>query len=91
MSIFIEHPSLAGALGVLFLACYWASRRPAIVVAGLAWLAYSGYETAMRLRWLCTGECNIRVDLLLIYPLLLGISVVALAALVRWRGGRGAA
>jgi hypothetical protein len=84
MTLFIEHPALAAALGLLFLAGYWGSRRPAIAVAAFAWLAYSAYETAMRVRWLCTGECNIRVDLLLIYPLLLVISVVALVALVRW-------
>ena len=88
MSIFIEHPALAVALGLLFLAGYWISRRPANAVAGGAWLAYSGYEAAMRLRWLCTGECNIRVDLLLIYPLLLVISLVAVVALVRWRLAR---
>jgi len=38
----------------------------------------------MRLRWLCTGECNIRVDLLLIYPVLLVISGVAALGFVRW-------
>jgi hypothetical protein len=32
---------------------------------------YAAYETGMQQRWLCTGECNIRVDLLLIYPILL--------------------
>ena len=88
MSIFIEHPALAAVLGLLFLASCWASRRPATAVAAVAWLAYAAYEMAMRLRWLCSGECNIRVDLLLIYPLLLAISVVALVALVRWRLAR---
>jgi len=38
----------------------------------------------MRLRWLCTGECNIRVDLLLIYPVLLVISGVAALGFLRW-------
>jgi hypothetical protein len=88
MSIFIEHPALTVALGVPFLAGYWISRRPTNAVAAGAWLAYSGYEAAMRLRWLCTGECNIRVDLLLIYPILLVISLVAVVALVRWRLAR---
>jgi hypothetical protein len=31
------------------------------------------------MRVLCTGECNIRVDLLLIYPVLAVTSVVGLA------------
>ncbi len=88
MSLFIEYPVLAALLGALFLAGYLVSRRPSSAVTATAWFAYSAYETAMRLRWLCTGECNIRVDLLLIYPLLLGLSVVALIGFVRWRMAR---
>jgi ABC-type transport system involved in cytochrome c biogenesis permease subunit len=57
-------------------------------VAAVAWLAYSAYETGMRLRWLCSGECNIRLDLLAIYPLLLVLSLVALIALMRRRPRR---
>jgi len=38
-------------------------------------------------RWLCTGECNIRVDLLLIYPVIILVSipaaVVAISAMLR--------
>ena len=85
MSLFIEHPVLAALIGALFLAGYLVSRRPTSAVAAVAWLAYSAYETAMRLRWLCTGECNIRVDLLLIYPLLLGLSIAAVIAFARWQ------
>ena len=40
------------------------------VVAAL-WGAYGIYELLMKLRVLCSGECNIRIDLLAIYPLLL--------------------
>ena len=85
MSIFIEHPLLAAALGILFLAAFWVSRRPAVLVAAVAWLLYMPYEMAMHLRWLCTGECNIRIDLLLIYPVLLLLSLAAVVAAVRWR------
>jgi hypothetical protein len=36
----------------------------------------------MQQRWLCSGECNIRVDLLVIYPaLLIGLLVAALSLL----------
>jgi hypothetical protein len=31
----------------------------------------------MHQRWLCTGDCNIRLDLLLLYPVLLVTSIVA--------------
>ncbi len=83
MDLFIEHPALAAVIGGLFLAGYWVSRRPTGAVAAVAWLGYSAYETAMRHRWLCSGECNIRLDLLAIYPLLLVLSLVALIALAR--------
>jgi hypothetical protein len=51
----------------------------------VVWLLYAAYETGMQQRWLCSGECNIRVDLLLIYPLLLVASAVATVGLVRAR------
>lgn len=85
MSLFIEYPALPAIVGALFLAGYLVSRRPSSAVAAVAWIGYSAYEMAMRLRWLCTGECNIRVDLLLIYPALLVLSIVALIAFTRWK------
>ena len=54
-------------------------------VAAIAWLVYAVYETAMARRILCSGECNIRVDLLLIYPLLLALSLAAVVAAYRAR------
>jgi hypothetical protein len=80
---------MAALLGLLFLAAAWKSRRPIIAATALAWLSYAGYETAMRLRWLCSGECNIRVDLLVIYPVLLVMSIVALVTLIRGRRAPG--
>jgi hypothetical protein len=51
-------------------------------VVGIVWLLYALYETGMQQRWLCSGECNIRVDLLVIYPaLLIGLLVAALSLL----------
>jgi len=87
VSLLIAYPALALVPGLLFVVCYWLSRRPSNAIAALAWLLYAGYETAMRLRWLCTGECNIRVDLLLLYPVLAMLSVGAAVAFVRWRLG----
>ena len=85
MSLLIEHPALAALVGALFFVAYRASRQRVVGAAALAWLAYGGYEGAMQRRWLCSGECNIRVDLLMIYPVLLVLSVLALTQLVRWR------
>lgn len=67
----------------LFLWGYRRTRSRLCLLAALCWLVYLPYETAMYLRILCTGECNIRIDLLLIYPLLLLVSL--LAAWAAWR------
>ena len=84
LGVFIQWPWLAlvpvAAFGVL----YARSRASSALAAALAWLGYLLYESAMKLRWLCSGECNIRVDLLVLYPLLLLVSLIAL-----WRGLRG--
>jgi formate hydrogenlyase subunit 3/multisubunit Na+/H+ antiporter MnhD subunit len=85
MTIFIEYPLVAVALGVLLLGLGRRAHRRVAVGAGLAWLLYGLYEMGMKQRWLCTGECNIRVDLLLIYPVLLAGLVAALVSLLRAR------
>ena len=85
MAIFIQYPWLAVVIGVFLIGSGQRRGRRIAIVAGVLWLLYAAYETAMRLRWLCTGECNIRVDLLLIYPLLLVITVVAIISLLRTR------
>jgi formate hydrogenlyase subunit 3/multisubunit Na+/H+ antiporter MnhD subunit len=88
LSIFILHPWLAAAVGVLLVGLGRSRGRRTAIVVGVIWLLYAAYETAMRLRWLCSGECNIRVDLLLIYPLLLAITVVGIVSLLRARTDR---
>jgi hypothetical protein len=52
-------------------------------VAAGAWAFYAIYEEGMYLRLLCSGECNIRIDLLLLHPLLLVGTVWAIVVL--WR------
>ena len=90
MAILIDYPVLAGVIGLLLVGLgRWAGRRIVLGV-GLIWLLYAVYETGMQQRWLCSGECNIRVDLLLIYPLLLVAFAVAVVSLLRaGRGGKG--
>jgi hypothetical protein len=88
MAIFTQYPWMAAVIGLLLVGLGRSRGRRTAIVVGVIWLLYAAYETAMRLRWLCTGECNIRVDLLLIYPLLLAITVVGLVSLVRARPSR---
>ena len=83
MAIFIEYPVLAAAIGGVLLALGRRSHRRGAVGAGIAWLLYGLYEFGMKQRWLCSGECNIRIDLLVIYPLLLVGLVAAGVSLFR--------
>jgi hypothetical protein len=91
LGVFVAWPWLALLPAALFLALYRASRRKTVAAAGVIWLLYAVYEYAMQRRWLCSGECNIRVDLLLLYPFLVLISViagiVAVRAMMRKPGG----
>jgi hypothetical protein len=77
----------AGILGGLF----YSRRIPFIAVAAALWLAYGVYEYLMKTRVLCSGECNIRVDLLLILPVLYILTVVAVVKYFRKGRGRGTA
>ena len=90
--VFIEWPWLGLVPAVIFLALHRRSGRGVAAGAALAWVLYSLYEYGMHRRWLCSGECNIRVDLLLIYPLLAVLSIAAAVAGIRGliRGDRPA-
>jgi formate hydrogenlyase subunit 3/multisubunit Na+/H+ antiporter MnhD subunit len=83
MAIFIEYPLLAAVIGIVLLGLGRVTRRRTAVAIGVLWIAYAMYETGMHQRWLCSGECNIRIDLLAIYPVLLIGSLVAGASLLR--------
>lgn len=85
LGIMIAYPWMAFAAAAVFGALWLWRRARAAAVATVLWLAYGGYETLMHMRVLCTGECNIRVDLLLLYPLLLVASLVALWRTLRTR------
>ncbi len=83
MAILIEYPWLAALIGAVVVELgVWRRRRIAVLMGGV-WLVYAVYETGMKLRWLCSGECNIRIDLLVLYPLLLVALVVAGVGVVR--------
>lgn len=84
MAILIEHPWLAAVIGILLLGVGRQTRRRTLMGVGGLWLCYAGYEAGMRQRWLCSGECNIRIDLLVIYPVLLaGLAVCGVSLLRR--------
>jgi len=77
MAILIEYPWLGLAPAVLFFWLYSLSKSRLILNTAISWLVYVPYEYSMKLRLLCSGECNIRVDLLLIYTLLVALSLAS--------------
>jgi len=79
LGVMIEWPWLALLPAFILLVLYARTRKLSALVAGLAWVGYCLYESGMKLRILCSGECNIRIDLLLIYPALAVLSLLALA------------
>ena len=50
---------------------FWLLYAPSVLIA---WAGYIAYESIYVSRH-CTGECNIRVDLLLIYPYLAFVTI----------------
>jgi hypothetical protein len=75
-SLFVGKPLNILALAVLFLAGYLAlrfttlgiSRHPrSLLIATIAWGLYAAWERLVQIR---TTEANIRVDLLVIWPVL---------------------
>jgi hypothetical protein len=57
----------------------WGFHAPALAIV---WLAYIAYETIYIPRN-CPGECNIRVDLVVIYPYLLFVTICAVVYFAR--------
>ncbi len=64
------------ALAAAMIACYfgakaWRQPRLAVIAATILWLLYAVYEWLVATEVLCDAKCNIRVDLILIWPALL--------------------
>ena len=68
-----------------FVAAAGRQPRPAVIVAAVLWLLYGVYEILIGNGVLCDAKCNIRVDLLLIWPVLLVTSLLAGNSLQPWR------
>jgi EamA domain-containing membrane protein RarD len=69
---------VAVGLALAMLALWRFCAKRVALTAAVLWLAYAVYEFLMHKRVLCSGECNIRVDLLLIWPILLGMTLSAI-------------
>jgi hypothetical protein len=77
LSMLIVFPLGATIVGAFYLRMYLKVKASPSLVTGSLWVIYSIYEFLIYERILCTGECNIRVDFLIIYPMLLVFSLIA--------------
>jgi len=88
MALLTEYPWLALLPAGVFVFLFLESGKRFFVVVSILWFAYMAYEYGMKFRFLCSGECNIRIDLLLIYPILLLLSLAALVMFAIWKRRR---
>jgi len=86
MSIFAGLPLLAALPALAFYFMYRSNKRRLIAVTSALWALYMIYELSIALGITCPEGCNIRVDLLVIYPFLLIMSAVATFFYFRCRG-----
>lgn len=87
-SVFVAYPATALVPAGLFALGLFIKKTSLTGLASVLWVLYAGYETLMKFRVLCSGECNIRVDLLVLYPALFLVSLAAIVEfLVRRKKG----
>ena len=76
---------LCGALALLlFLALFFRTKQPIQLLSAFLWTVPIAYET-----WViktCSGGCNIRVDLLVVFPP--EVVVLSLISISAWRSFR---
>lgn len=82
LSFFVIAPWLSIVPVAAFGALYFRATSRLALATAVLWLAYGVYESMMYMRILCSGECNIRIDLLLIHPLLLLLSLAAIVVAI---------
>ena len=78
MAVLIDAPWLALVPAVLLAIVGRVRQARFATWMAVEWVVYMLYELGMKYRLLCSGDCNIRIDLLLIYPVLLDTTVLAL-------------
>ena len=60
----------AAMMAVIHLVAGWQRPRLAVIVSGILWLLYAVYERLVATGVLCDADCNIRVDLVFLFPIL---------------------
>ncbi len=68
---------IAAAIAVALVAGGFQRPRAAIFVAAILWAIYAVYEYYVANGTLCDANCNIRVDLVVIFPILIAATLYA--------------
>lgn len=76
--LFIIQPWLIVIPMLAFLALWGWSRSRFVLGAAILWVLYGAWEWSINAGYTCNGDCDIRVDLLAIAPVLLLISAAAI-------------
>jgi hypothetical protein len=82
MGVMAGYPALILLPMAALVALAWLSRSRIATGVAIAWAVYLVYETMRYFEILCIGDCHMRLELAVIYPLLLLGSVVAMVAAV---------
>jgi hypothetical protein len=85
---FIKWPAGAFIPAVAFAAAFAWDRRGVTLAPAIAWAIYAVLEMLNKAGITCRGDCNIRVDLLLIYPALWILSIAGVVGLFMGRKRR---
>jgi hypothetical protein len=80
---------VAAAVALYFAAAALQRPRPGVIVAAIVWLLYAAYEYLIGSGVLCDANCNIRVDLIFIWPLVWIASLFGINSPGKWtRAGK---
>ena len=80
---------VAAAVALYFASAALRRPRPGVIVAAIVWLLYAVYEFLIGNGTLCDANCNIRVDLILIWPLVWIASLFGIYSPGQWtRAGK---
>jgi hypothetical protein len=76
---------VAAAAALYFVVAAFQKPRPGVIIAAIVWLLYAAYEYLIANGTLCDAKCNIRVDLLLIWPLVWIASLFGIYSPGKWK------
>lgn len=75
MDLLIRHPWLALVPALVLFGLWWRSRSRWALAGAVLWLAYLCWEYVVQAG---SEEADIRVDLLLLYPILVAVTLAGL-------------